>query len=124
MEESRAEIAEKEMKQMASAKEKREIEEKKLTNKIILGAWAVSGTLSRLFENIKGDELNSHRCKLGLHDWSEKDYYVPAMNMVGGTWNLSDITNPPYMHYRQRCNNCGKIRDGKEYRGNRIFKPK
>jgi hypothetical protein len=118
MEESRAEIAEKEMKQMASVREKetkvREIEGKKLTNKIILGAWAVSGTFSRLFENIRGDELNSHLCKFGLHDWSEKDYYVPAMNMVGGTWNLSDITNPHYMHYRQRCNNCGKIRDGKE----------
>jgi hypothetical protein len=127
MEESRAEIQEKELKKMAEAKrhetEAREREESKIINRIGAGAGTFFSGFSKLVGNENDNIPNSRRCKVGLHNWSEKDYYTPA-RMMGPGWNLSDITNPPDIHYRQTCTMCGKIKEGKESRGNRVFSPK
>jgi len=54
-------------------------------------------------------------CKLGIHKWGERNYNTPS-KIVYSFLGVPDAYNPPNIPYRQICEYCGKVREGKEVR--------
>jgi hypothetical protein len=62
----------------------------------------------------------SLQCKFGIHDWGEKDYYIPGGLYFPGGFDLNRHLNPSHVNYRQTCKNCGKVKEGVIYDQNEI----